>query len=213
MQASPSSRRVGPVLNKSQQRRSELIAVGRRLFARTSYDALSIDDIAYHAGVAKGLIYYYFANKRGYYIAVVQDAVDELIMNAERDPELPPRERLLRTLDSYLLFAQGHEAAYRTVVSGGVGFDAEVLAIRDRVRGQLVATIAEGAYGRSDLSPTARAALAGWLSYCEGVTLDWLHHQDLDRDFVRTLLVAMLLRTLRTIEEFDPGFPAPRPAD
>lgn len=35
-------------------RRAELIAIGRRLFADTSYDALSMDDIARQAHVAKG---------------------------------------------------------------------------------------------------------------------------------------------------------------
>lgn len=194
---------------RSQERRAELIAVGRRLFARTSYDALSIDDIAYHAGVAKGLLYYYFANKRGYYLAVVEDSMSDLVDNAERHPELPPRERLLRTLDGYLKFAWNNEAAYRTIISGGVGFDTDVQAIRGRVREQLLTTIAEGAYGRGELAPPARAALTGWLSYVEGVTLDWLQHRDMEREFILRLLVAVLLDTLRTIERFAPDHPAP----
>ncbi|MDI2130027.1 TetR/AcrR family transcriptional regulator [Yinghuangia seranimata] len=198
---------------RSQERRAELIAVGRRLFARTTYDALSIDDIAREAGVAKGLLYYYFGNKRGYYLAVVEDSVAELVARAEGDLELPPRERLLHTLDGYLRFASGHEAAYRTIVSGGVGVDAEVLAIRDRVRERLLTTIAEGAYGRAGLTALPRTALTGWLSYVEGVTLDWLEHRDMDRDSVRALCAAILLDTLRTIERFAPEYPAPTVGD
>ena len=59
-------------------RRAELLAIGRRLFASHAYDELSIDELAARAGVAKGLLYYYFGSKRGYYVAVVEAAAAEL---------------------------------------------------------------------------------------------------------------------------------------
>ncbi|MFD5511362.1 TetR/AcrR family transcriptional regulator [Streptomyces sp. NPDC127051] len=159
---------------RSQVRRAELIATGRKLFADTSYDALSMDDIAKQAGVAKGLIYYYFKSKRGYYLAIVEDSVAELVARAAGEPDLPNAERVRRTIDGYLYYAEHHQAAYRTIVTGGVGSDAEVLAIRDAVREELVATIAEGAYGRRAVPPLARLALVGWLSGVEGTTLEWI---------------------------------------
>ncbi|MBT2396147.1 TetR/AcrR family transcriptional regulator [Streptomyces sp. ISL-100] len=194
---------------RSQVRRAELIATGRKLFADTSYDALSMDDIARHAGVAKGLIYYYFKNKRGYYLAIVEESVAELVARAGSEPDLPTAERVQRTIDGYLRYAQHHQAAYRTIVTGGVGFDTEVQAIRDAVREELIATIAEGAYGRRDIPVVARLALIGWMTGVEGVTLDWLSHQELDRDAVRALLTGLLRATLRTIEELEPSCPAP----
>ena len=118
------------------------------MFADTSYDALSMDDIAQQAHVAKGLIYYYFQSKRGYYLAIIQDSVAELVTRAASGLELAPVDRVHRTIDSYLRYAEHNQAAYRTIVSGGVGFDAEVHAIRDGVREAIVETIAEGAYGR-----------------------------------------------------------------
>lgn len=159
---------------RSQVRRAELIAIGRKLFADTSYDALSMDDIAKHAGVAKGLIYYYFKSKRGYYLAIVEDSVAELVARAAGESELPNAQRVRTTIDGYLYYAEHHQAAYRTIVTGGVGSDSEVLAIRDAVREELLATIAEGAYGRRDIPPIARLALVGWLSGVEGSTLDWI---------------------------------------
>ncbi|MFE9397587.1 TetR/AcrR family transcriptional regulator [Streptomyces flavidovirens] len=194
---------------RSQVRRAELIATGRKLFADTSYDALSMDDIARHAGVAKGLIYYYFKSKRGYYLAIVEESVAELVARAGSDRDLPTAERVRRTIDGYLRYAQHHQAAYRTIVTGGVGFDAEVQAIRDAVREELIATIAEGAYGRRDIPLTARLALIGWMTGVEGITLDWLGHQELDRATVRALLTRLLRATLRTIEELEPSCPAP----
>ncbi|RKT03565.1 TetR family transcriptional regulator [Streptomyces sp. 3211.6] len=198
---------------RSQARRAELIAIGRKLFAETSYDALSMDDIAQHAGVAKGLVYYYFTSKRGYYLAIVEDSVAQLVARATGEPELSGAERLRRTVDGYLHYAEHHRAAYRTIVTGGVGSDAEVLAIRDAVREELLAAIAEGAYGRRTVPPLARLALAGWLSGVEGTTLDWTATPDAgdrpDRAAVAGLLVRQLRATLTVIEELVPECPAP----
>ncbi|OAR27353.1 TetR family transcriptional regulator [Streptomyces sp. ERV7] len=196
---------------RSQVRRSELIATGRKLFADTSYDALSMDDIAKHAGVAKGLIYYYFKSKRGYYLAIVEDSVADLVARAGSDTELPRADRVHRTMEGYLLYAEHHQAAYRTIVTGGVGFDTQVQAIRDAVREELIATIAEGAYGRRDIPVLARLALLGWMGCVESVTLEWLGTQEPERATVRDLLVRMLRQTMDTIGEFEPACPSPEP--
>ncbi|MFE5398798.1 TetR/AcrR family transcriptional regulator [Streptomyces sp. NPDC056568] len=197
---------------RSLARRAELIAIGRRLFADTSYDALSMDDIARQAHVAKGLIYYYFQSKRGYYLAIIQDSVAELVTTAAGGTELPQVDRVHRTIDGYLRYAEHHQAAYRTIVSGGVGFDAEVHAVRDGVREAIVATIAEGAYGRSDVGPLARMGLLSWVCGVEGATLDWIGRPELPRETMRDLLVKSLGGTLRAIEELDPACPAPAAA-
>ncbi|MFD9416586.1 TetR/AcrR family transcriptional regulator [Streptomyces goshikiensis] len=200
---------------RSQIRRAELIAIGRRLFADTSYDALSMDDIAKQAGVAKGLIYYYFTSKRGYYLAIVEDSVAELVARAGGDTDLPGAERVRRTIEGYLTYAEHHQAAYRTIVTGGVGSDAEVLAIRDAVREELVAAIAEGAYGRREVPPIARLALVGWLAAVEGTTLEWIAAPAdgaagrPDRDRLGALLVRQLRATLTVIGEFVPECPPP----
>lgn len=201
------------------------------MFADTSYDALSMDDIAKHAGVAKGLIYYYFKSKRGYYLAIVEDSVAELVARAAGESEQPNAQRVRTTIDGYLHYAEHHQAAYRTIVTGGVGSDSEVLAIRDAVREELIATIAEGAYGRREIPPMARLALVGWLAGVEGSTLDWIGPADApaavpadaaadapgppglpdhpDRAEFGALLVRTLRATLTVIEEFVPECPAP----
>jgi AcrR family transcriptional regulator len=193
-------------------RRAELIVIGRRLFADTSYDALSMDDIARQAHVAKGLIYYYFQSKRGYYLAIIKDSVTELLTLAARGLELPPVDRVQRTIDSYLRYAEHNQAAYRTIVSGGVGFDTEVHAIRDGVREAVVTTIAEGAYGRADVTALARMGLLSWVCSVEGATLEWIDRPELPRDTMCELLVKTLGGVLRAIEELDPAHPAPQPA-
>ncbi|MFD4573264.1 TetR/AcrR family transcriptional regulator [Streptomyces sp. NPDC058417] len=197
---------------RSLARRAELISIGRKLFADTSYDALSMDDIARQAQVAKGLIYYYFQSKRGYYLAIIEDSVADLVSFAASGLELPQVDRAHRTIDSYLRYAEHHQAAYRTIVSGGVGFDTEVHAIRDGVREAIVATIAEGAYGHSDIPSLPRMGLLAWVCSVEGATLDWIAHPELTRETMRDLLVKTLGGALRAIEELEPSFRAPQPA-
>ncbi|WP_181140694.1 TetR/AcrR family transcriptional regulator [Streptomyces sp. Ru62] len=197
---------------RSVARRAELIAVGRKLFADTSYDALSMDDIARQAQVAKGLIYYYFRSKRGYYLAIIEDSVADLVTSAAGGVQLPAVDRVHRTIDGYLRYAEHHQAAYRTIVSGGVGFDTEVQAIRDGVREAIVTTIAEGAYGRAGISPVARMGLLSWVCSVEGATLDWISRPRLSRETMCELLVKTLGGALRAIEELDPAHPAPPPA-
>ncbi|MFF7869714.1 TetR/AcrR family transcriptional regulator [Streptomyces qaidamensis] len=208
----PAARPRARGTERSMARRAELIAIGRRLFADTSYDALSMDDIARQAHVAKGLIYYYFQSKRGYYLAIIQDSVTELLTLAASGTELPPVDRVQRTIDSYLRYAEHNQAAYRTIVSGGVGFDTEVHAIRDGVREALVTTIAEGAYGRADVTALARMGLLSWVCSVEGATLEWIDRPELPRDTMSELLVKTLGGVLRAIEELDAALPAPQPA-
>ncbi|MEU6808863.1 TetR/AcrR family transcriptional regulator [Streptomyces sp. NPDC046831] len=197
---------------RSAARRAELIAVGRKLFADTPYDALSMDDIARQAHVAKGLIYYYFRSKRGYYLAIVEDSVADLIAFAAGGTDLPAVGRVHRTIDGYLRYAEHNQAAYRTIVSGGVGFDTQVHAIRDGVREAMVATIAEGAYGRTTIAPLARMGLLAWVCGVEGATLDWIARPELSRDTMRALLVKTLGGVLHAIGELEPTHPAPEPA-
>ncbi|AEW94432.1 MULTISPECIES: TetR/AcrR family transcriptional regulator [Streptomycetaceae] len=205
------SQRAGgrPDSARYRARRAELIAIGRKLFADTSYDALSMDDIARHADVAKGLIYYYFASKRGYYLAIIEDSVADLVARAEETGGLTPADRLRRTIDGYLRYAEHHQAAYRAIVTGGVGSDAEVHAIRDRVRDRILAAIAEGAWGRAEVPPLARLALIGWMSCVEGLTLDWLRDREPDRGTVGALLARLLADTLRAVADFEPSCPRP----
>jgi hypothetical protein len=121
-------------------------------------------------------------------------------------------DRVHRTIDSYLRYAEHNQAAYRTIVSGGVGFDTEVHAVRDGVREAIVGTIAEGAYGRRDIAPLARMGLLAWVCSVEGAALDWIDHPELSRETMRELLVKTLGGAMRAIEELDPAYPAPQPA-
>lgn len=185
-------------------RREELLAVGLRLFSDRPYDELLLDDIAAQAGVAKGLIHYYFGSKRGLYVAIVKEAARELRGRLDPDPTTAPADRLRRSLDAYLRYVEEHSAGYRTLLGGGIGSDPEVLAIREGEREFVGRLILEGLDVPGRPRPALRAALEGWLSFVEGVSLEWLVRRDLEREQVRDLLMSALAGALAAACRVDP---------
>ncbi|WP_018656808.1 TetR/AcrR family transcriptional regulator [Actinomadura flavalba] len=198
-----------PAGGRGEARRAAILDAAARLFADRPYDALPIDEIAEAAGVAKGLIYYYFGSKRGLFLAVIESATDALNTLAEEYDELTPVDRLMRTLDGFLWWADTHRSAFHTIVSGGIGVDPEVNAFYRRSRGRMLAAISQGLIGASTPRPALRIALEGWLSFVEGATEAWLTEGDLHRDEVRDLSVRALGGVLQAAGATDPDSDRP----
>jgi AcrR family transcriptional regulator len=188
-------------------RRSELLATGKRLFSARAYDELSIDDIAAEAGVAKGLLYYYFGSKRGFYVAVIEEAADELRRRVELDSSLAPSDRLAHGLDAYLDFVEDSPEGYRALMAGGIGADPEVRAIVARERRRFLALIVDGLTGDGGPTPALRIALEGWFSFIEGACLEWLDRGGLEREALNRVLLHALAGALNAVRAVDPDTP------
>ena len=61
------------------ERRSQLLDVGRSLFAEKGFDATSIEEIAARAGVTKPVVYEHFGGKEGLYAVVVDREMQRLL--------------------------------------------------------------------------------------------------------------------------------------
>ena len=61
------------------QRREQLIAIGRQLFAERGFDATSIEEVAARAKVSKPVVYEHFGGKEGLYAVVVDREVRALL--------------------------------------------------------------------------------------------------------------------------------------
>jgi AcrR family transcriptional regulator len=55
------------------ERRADLLAAARNVFARKGFHAATVDDITRAAGVAKGTFYLYFDEKKEIYFAVIRE--------------------------------------------------------------------------------------------------------------------------------------------
>jgi AcrR family transcriptional regulator len=61
------------------ERRSQLISVGRTVFAERGYDATSVEEIAERAGVSKPIVYEHFGGKEGLYAVIVDREMEQVI--------------------------------------------------------------------------------------------------------------------------------------
>ena len=93
--------------------RTKLVDVARCLFAKTSYDVTTMNDIAVASKVGRRTLYTYFKSKEEIYLAVVQSELDRLSQSmheiAERD--LSPDEKILALIQNHL--ASIKAAVYR----------------------------------------------------------------------------------------------------
>src|SRR5918992_726929 len=118
------------------ERRRRLLELGAELFARHSYDELSMSRIAREAGISKALLYHYFPSKQAYFAATLEQAAAELARVTEPDPDRPPVEQLAASLDAYLGWVERHMDAYDKLIRS-VGAVPDWIEHRDQDRQRL----------------------------------------------------------------------------
>ena len=173
------------------ERRRRLLELGRELFAKHSFNELSMARIAREAGISKALLYHYFPSKRDYFVATLTEAAEEVRRRTEPNPSLSAAEALAGSLDAFLGWIEENQVAYRKLVESA-GSVPEVGALIDEVRDRTSARILEGIGAGDPPPPRLRAAARAWLWFMDGAILDWLEHHDLERSELRDLLMGSL---------------------
>jgi AcrR family transcriptional regulator len=101
----------------SAQRREQLIAIGRQLFAEKGLDATSVEEVAARAKVSKPVVYEHFGGKEGLYAVVVDREVRSLldrITNALTAGH--PRELLEQAAMALLDYIEEETNGFRVLV-------------------------------------------------------------------------------------------------
>lgn len=200
--AAPKRRRVIRRLDND-ERRAQLLAMGRAAFAAHPYDEVSIDDLAKKAKLSKGLFYYYFPTKRDLYIAGLtetsQELISKLVTNVKK--ETAPRERALAGVGAYLDHVEAQGGAFVALMRGGIGSDPEVTAVLEKVRVGILDEFMQGnpisAYLQS--KPLSRIAIRSWIGTVEAASIEWLARRDVPKEIVRDLLVDQLFDMLTRV--------------
>lgn len=189
-------------------RREQLLDAGVALFAQRSWEEVSIDEIAAACGVSRGLLYHYFAGKRGFYVASVERAVQRLHETIEPDLALPPTEQLLTGLRRHFGGIEQHADAH-TLLLGVSASDEEVAAIVARDREAFAERVLAGMPGAGGGSPLARAAARAWIGAVEAATREFIDRRDVTAEQLVAVLAEALVAALLAASRLDPSIEVP----
>lgn len=178
------------------ERRRLLLERGHALFTTRPYDELSMAAIAKDAGISKALLYHYFPSKQAYFVATLQEAAQELAARVRPDGADPPRAQLMSALEAWLDWVESNRESYGKLMRAANGV-AEVRELIDNVRDATCDLICDRLLEGAPPTPAIRSAVNGWLWFMDGVCLDWVRHDDLDRAHIRALLTDALPGALR----------------
>jgi len=199
------------------QRRAQLLALGKQAFSERAYDEVSIDDLAQVAKISKGLLYHYFPTKRDLYVAGLREIAGELVDAVTRVPEdLAPIDRVRTSIGAYLDHVTRHSRAFVALMRGGIGSDPEVAAVIESVRTQLFDKFLAGSPFASLLAGDARFEIAvrGWIGFVEAASIDWCANPRLSSMELRELLTQVLAEIMRVVAPpgvAPPGVAPPEP--
>jgi AcrR family transcriptional regulator len=91
------------------ERRAQLIDVGRAVFAKHGFEGTSMEEIADRAKVSKPIVYEHFGGKEGLYAVVVDREMDYVVRRiVEAIESGSPRERVERASLAFLSYVKDH---------------------------------------------------------------------------------------------------------
>lgn len=185
---------------ETDERRAQLLELAKKSFSDRSYDDVSIDDLARDAKISKGLLYHYFPTKRDLYVAGLTEIADELVAAITTVPEdLPPIERVRKSLDAYLEHITRHAQAFVSLMRGGIGSDPQVSTVIEGVRQRLFDSFLGGSPFAPMLVGDVRfeTAVRGWIGFVEHVSLDWAANPRMTREQLVDFLSSILFEIMR----------------
>jgi AcrR family transcriptional regulator len=181
-------------------RRAALVTAAMDLFSRRPYDDIFIDEIAQTAGVAHGLLFYHFKDKRGLYLEVLSQVVDEIVaLHEPADGEDTPEQRLRGVLRRLIEYRCRHVYITLALIHGG-SQDPEIEALVERARRAGVVFILDLVGIGEPLPSRLRVVMRGCMGLVDEMTVDWLaHDSDLNVDDLVELGLAAVVALLSTV--------------
>jgi AcrR family transcriptional regulator len=127
-------------------RRTRLLEAATRVFARVGYEAASVEDIAFEAGIGKPTVYRYFHGKEALFEAVFAEALDDLEarLDAALTVERPFARQLAALIGEIVPTFRTHFAAMRGFNDGETSKRRLFRQRRSRIEARLGAAIEAG---------------------------------------------------------------------
>lgn len=175
------------------ERREQILAVAGRLFSERRYADVSTKDIAQQAGIARGLLSYYFGSKHELYLEVVREMLRGATMPLPDAAHLlPTRVVWERSVDGWLDVVESSRQTWLAAVRAGEhGDDPDLRAILDAASEVVVERVIE-VLGLDPAAPAVRAVVRCYGGLAQEATREWLERGRLTREQVRELLVQVM---------------------
>lgn len=185
------------------ERRAQILEAARKLFSRRRYSAVSTKDIADEAGVARGLLNYYFGSKHDLYLEVARDMLrlPTLPVATSGDDAHGRPEIWGRSVDAWLdLMEENREPWLNAVRAGESGHDPELRAVLDEASEMVVERVLQALQLDGEhASPALRAVVRSYGGLAQEATREWLERGRLSRAQVRALLLGVMPLIVREV--------------
>jgi AcrR family transcriptional regulator len=163
---------------RSEARQRQILACAKRVFAERGFHAANVSHICEAAGIGRGTLYQYFANKRSVLTAILRETLDRvrtLMERQAREAAYPPPETIKRSVALAatakqlrrvleVVFDDGD--TLRILLREAVGLDVEVEKILGEIDSALISIVEHdlerakvAGYVRTDLDARAVATL------------------------------------------------------
>lgn len=178
------------------ERRAQLLAAARRLYAQRRYDDVSLEELAAAAGVARGLLHHYFGSKRELFLAVMTDSVRLPVRELPdlSGLDLPERARATMAwiLDGARTYGQDWVNASGAEGPAGGGDMQALVDVADDNAARFVLD----ALGMPD-DEALRARLRPVAPFVKALCREWLQRDTLDHDDVLEAATQAVLQAVR----------------
>lgn len=185
------------------ERREQLIAIARGLFAERGFDGTSVEEIAAHAEVSKPVVYEHFGGKEGVYAVVVDREVTHLLaMMQDALGVGSPRQLLEQAAVALLDFVDSHPDGFRILVRDSpIGATASFRTIMSDVASRVEGILADEFKARG-YDPKMAPMYAQMLVGMVGTTGQWwLDSRKPAREVVAAHLVNLAWNGLAGLEK------------
>jgi TetR/AcrR family fatty acid metabolism transcriptional regulator len=155
---------------RSEARQRQILACAKRVFAERGFHAANVSHICAAAGIGRGTLYQYFANKHSVLTAILRETLDRvraLMETMSRDAAYPPAEQVskgtaiavsTKQLRRLLAVVFDDADTLRILLREAVGLDAQVESLLHEIDEVLVQIV------ERDIE---RAQAAGYVRECD----------------------------------------------
>jgi AcrR family transcriptional regulator len=177
------------------ERRTQILAAARELFAQRPLEEVSSADVAAAAGVTRALVHHYFGGISDVYLAVYEDLARAMGDVRNRGVETPIDERIGYNAAAFLDVLAEHREMWLASVAGGIA-SAEVRRLARAVRETTVEQMLVVNADVLDDTPATRVCLRGYVGLINVVCREWLTGR-VTREQTELILTSVFLDLVR----------------